>query len=221
MKWVNEGHCNFINTAFSGAAKRGNFQILKYLSEYGFTGFEYFVCLGAALGGHVQLIAWAIPRTYSLAKLEEILVTRGRVDIVAELESLVDDSNWGNHTKRGAAIFAGSLELLEGKSGDKNFAEFFSGLVAEAGRVDILDAMEKYWVQWKARSFLRKASARGHLELVQRALALECPYHDYQLIQNAAQSGNLELIVWLMDEKNCIWDITTASSAAFYGRLEV
>jgi hypothetical protein len=221
MKWVTENRCNFVNSAFSSAAKRGNFEILKYLVDFGFKGFEYHICNGAAEGQHEDILSWAIPKTYSIAKIEELLVISGRVDIISNLEAQVDDENWREKTKRGAAVFAGNLELLDEKSGDRNFAEFFSGLVAQSGRADVLDAMEQYGITWKSRSFLSMAAARGHLDLVKRAISLGCPYYPQQIIQNAAQSGDVDLLIWLMEEKEIPWDIKPAASAAFYGRLHV
>jgi hypothetical protein len=66
---------------------------------------------------------------------------------------------------------------------------------------------------------LLQCGRRGHLQLLQWARAIGCPWND-ATCSTAAWGGHLEMVQWAR-ENGCEWDQYTCTNAAANGHLDV
>ena len=91
-------------------------------------------------------------------------------------------------------------------------------VVAEAGRLDVLQCLRANGCRWD-RWTCARAALGGHLEALQWARANGCPWDSFTC-SCAAEGGHLEVLQWAR-ANGCPWAEDTCARAALRGHLEV
>ena len=175
------------------------------------------VTYGAASGGHLNLLKWALKNGCSWDS-----ATCAHAAINGHLEVLKwaheNGCDWNTNTCSDAAL-NGHLDLL--KWARENGCEWDTDTCSNAalnGHLDVLKWLRENGCEWNIYT-CHHAALNGHLETLKWARENGCDWNRYTC-GNAALNGHIETLKWAR-ENGCDWDTITCSNAAYSGHLDV
>ena len=185
-----------LSDIYNGAAKYGNFDLLKFAVQYDHNVIHSSVCNYAAYNGHIKILQWAIENGCSLdTHLNGTIARNGQFEVLEYLSKT--DNLFGPDICAGAA-YGNHFEILKWayKNGcpmDVNVCAY----AAKNGNFEMLKWARENDCKWDVDTCIY-AAKNGNFDILKWSIN-DGYKHDIMICKLAVSSGNLEIVKWLID----------------------
>jgi hypothetical protein len=227
MKWARSEGAKFFLVDCKTAAKMGHTETLKWLVEEGDwredkDAWREEVVLGAAEGGHLDILQWAKDQGFLSVLLanDKYLVELVQAAIEGGLEILKcvisEKPDILRSIPRSPILLCLSHSLPRNQPRTDSDGESLK--IARRETFEMVKYLRNLGADWDSVTF-RMLAQNGDLEALKWARKHGCPW-EAPTCASAALNGRFDILKWARKHK-CPWDSSTCSAAALSGNFEI